>query len=497
MSNNNFFPFSAPVGSSGQSVLPYDLVINEVDPGLVLSPTEPNGVYVVFREVAGCSWWALNADYNVDAANWEQVAPQNPALPAYALEQCSNGTLTRYTAVATITPGTAVTWVPVWSLDANGNVTSSPVTDTLSSQIASSINITWAAGSPTVMNVREINLTDSSSNANSLVDNITVNGNPVWQVRKDGTLIAGTIPYARISGVPSPTYNNVTFTGTSTFNGPVVMNNGLTVAGGETVTGGLTTDTAHVTGNETVGGTLEVTGATTLASLAVTGNETVGGTLGVTGNVTAANYQNNAGTPVAGVAAFTTASCVVPAYHSTVTVAVSSTYAISSNSLVLISGTDGTNTYYFVCSIFGTVTVPATSVTLLVLQGLGTSAPGVTLNAGATISGYAPNGATSQAGATIQHTSAFTSGTGINTSIAIGTSVSTSNSTMVLLIVYSTATLTVNSVSYSGPGSGTTLFIAPLTANTTLIAATVSFGETMTINTTTTANGTFYYLQSA
>lgn len=278
--SNMFYPFGEAAGSNPAQSYPFDLIVNEANPGLILQPTEPNGVYVAFREVGGCSWWALNADYNTDDAQWEQQGTCNAALPAYALEQCASGTVNRYTAVATNTPGDAITWVLVWSLDVAGNMTSTPRNGTNESMIAAAINVTWSAGSPAVMNVREINLTDSSSNSQSLVDNINVNGTPVWQVRKDGTLEVGIIPFARITGFTLPsgvTLNNANFTGTSTFTGPVIMTDGLTVTGGETV------DSLHVTANEIIDGNLNVGGTTTLNVLNVTGSINVpAGTIPVT-----------------------------------------------------------------------------------------------------------------------------------------------------------------------------------------------------------------------
>lgn len=272
--SNQFFPFGLAPGSNPAQSFPYDVIINEENPGLVLDPTEPNGVYVAFREVAGCSWWVLNADYNTDAAQWEQQSPTNAALPAYALEQCADGTVKRYTAIATNTPGNPVSWVLVWTLDSKGNMTLEPQAGTTTGQIASVIDVTWNAGSPAVMNVREINLTDTSSNAGSFVDNINVNNTPVWQIRKDGTLTAGIIPFARITGFVIPsgtTINNGVFTGTSTFSGPAVFNNTVTANDGLTVAGGIGVDDINVTGNEHVGGNFQVDGTSTLNNLTATG----------------------------------------------------------------------------------------------------------------------------------------------------------------------------------------------------------------------------------
>lgn len=280
--SNQFYPFGQAPGQNPAQLFPYDVIINEENPGLVLEPTEANGVNVAFREVAGCSWWVLNADYNTDASQWEQVSPNNAALPAYALEMCSDGTVTRYVAAATNTPGTAVSWVAVWSLDAKGNVTMSPQTETSAPGYANHVEVTWNAGSPSIMALNRFDLTDTSSNASSYLEQYYVNGTPVWQLRKDGTLVSGSIPFSLITGFVLP--NNPTFSGTATFNGPAVFNNtatfndGLHVASGTatfdgpvvahdgmTVTGGETVDDLHVSGTATIAN-LDVTGSATLPS---------------------------------------------------------------------------------------------------------------------------------------------------------------------------------------------------------------------------------------
>lgn len=302
---NQFFPFGPAPGNSGQAYLPYDLIINEDNPGIILEPTEANGVVTVFREVGGVSWWVLNADYNTDDAQWEQVSPSNAALPAYALAQSAGGAVTRYTAIATNTPGTAVAWVPVWTLDAKGNMAVEPLTGTAAGQIASAIDVTWNAGEPAVMNVREINLTDTSSNSSSWLDNLSVNGAPVWQVRKDGTLLTGIIPFANVTGFTLPPDQTLTGTttftgpaifedglhvtaGTATFDGPVVVNDGLDVTGGETVDDLTVTDTATINH-------LNVTGSASLPAGAVpVQNITGSGGVVVTNSGTTFNADGSA-----------------------------------------------------------------------------------------------------------------------------------------------------------------------------------------------------------
>jgi hypothetical protein len=283
MSNSEvYFPFGSITPAIVPQVIPYDLVIQEAYPGLVLAPTEPDGVYSVLREVSGCTWWVLNADFNDNTERWEQDSPTNAVLPAYALEQCQSGTLIRYVAAPTVIPGNAITWIPVWTIDANGFQTIAPQTATQASQVADIVDVTWNAGTSSTMVARETNVVDSSSADGSLVDDVSVNSTPVWQVRKDGTLVTGIIPFARITGyTPPTTFNNATFTGTTTFNGPVQANDGLTV------TGGISADTINVTGSETVGGNLHVVGSETIdGNLTVTGTTTLpAGTIPVT-NIT-------------------------------------------------------------------------------------------------------------------------------------------------------------------------------------------------------------------
>lgn len=274
MSNNpSFYPFGPSPTNSGQAYLGYDLEIQKIDPGIILNPTEPNGVYVVFREVNGCSWWVLNADYNIDDAQWEQDSPTNAANPAYAIEQCADGTRNIFMANPTIIPGNPVSWVTLWSTDTNGNQTFSPLTATLTTQIFQTISGVWNAGTGVVMHAKELVIVDTSSSAASYVDEVYVNGTPVWQIRKDGTLETGIIPYARITGAPSPpSFNNPTFTGTSTFDGPAVFTDGVSVTGG-TLDSSVPvdfTDGLSVTGGETVD-TLDVTGSATIHDPTFTG----------------------------------------------------------------------------------------------------------------------------------------------------------------------------------------------------------------------------------
>ena len=384
MSNStSYYPFGPAPGNPYLAYLPYDLQIQKVDPGVILNPTEANGVYVALREVNGCLWFVLNADYNVADAQWEQVSPQNAATPAYAVEYCSDGTVTEWSAAATIVPGTAVTWVQLSIRSAAGNKTTTPTVATTAAQNVETLVQLWNTGSSIQANARKLNVTDTSSATNSLIDNLSVNGTGVWQVRKDGVLVAGTVPLSHITGpyiLP-----NLQVTGNTQLN--TLTTSGLAnFTGGENVTGGLNTDTLTttgnatiggnlgVTGNETVTGTLNVTGATTLSSLHVTGNETVDGNLAVGGDetvagnitaggtVTAASFKDPSGNLGSTVPAYASSSFTSPTVGSTCNIPIVSSYLFQVGQTVIVSS-NGASTAFG-----GTVTAgngfPATQITV-------------------------------------------------------------------------------------------------------------------------------------
>ena len=357
--SNEFFPFSAAPGNNSQAYLVYDLQINKIDPGIVYVPTEPNGVYVATREVNGCYWIVLNADYNTDAANWQQVSPQNAATAAYAVEYCSDGTITEWYSPATIIPGTAITWVQLSIRSALGNITTTPTVATAIAQNVQTLVQLWNMGTSAIANARKLNVTDTSSNSASLVDNITVNGTPVWQIRKDGTLVVGTVPFSHVVG--PFVFSSLEVTGNTQLDGNLTVLGSTNLNGGAHVTGGLSTDTLSTTGdadiggnlgvggNETVGGTLNVTGATTLSTLHVNGNASVGGDLAVDGNetvtgnitsggtITANAFSNSAGQLGSTSPAYITASATAPAVGSSVVLSIASTYIFEVGQTVVVA----------------------------------------------------------------------------------------------------------------------------------------------------------------
>lgn len=281
------YPFGPAPGNSNQAYLTFDLQINKVDPGVLLYPTEPNGAVSVFREVNGAMWWVINADFNTLTQQWEQDFPCNASLPAFGVFQDRDGNFVRVVAAETIVPGDPVVWVTVNAIAPDGSVTVSPQTYTAQGAIVQKLVATWNAGTSAAMGAREVDITDTSSSSSSTLDDLKVNGTPVWTVDKTGTLTVGIIPFARITGVPPPDFNNVTLTGTTTMtgdlhvegntqlDGTLGVNGAATLHNGLTVSGGIGTDNLNVTGNESVGGNLHVVG-----------NEQVDGNLNVNGTTT-------------------------------------------------------------------------------------------------------------------------------------------------------------------------------------------------------------------
>ena len=336
MSNQNF-PFSGNQVPSQPTSFPYDVVVNEAFPGVVLQGTEPNAVYTAFREVSGCSWWVINADFDATSGEWVQNSPCNANLPAYALEQCQAGTFTRYAAAATVVPGDPITWVPVFEVDANGAVISTPPT-TVANDANDQLTVTWSAGSSTKLIAHTTNITDTASASNSVFDQLVVGGVTKWQVDKAGVLQVGNIPFARITGyTPPSSFNNATFTGTTTFNGPITANDPATFDDGVSVTGGLTADTITA------------------------------------GSITTTGGQNLADSPT-----YTTAPVVIPAIGGTVAVAIKTAHFFPIGTSVIVS--DGTSSFAGVVTVSSTTSLTIQNVYLI------TGSIGNTIASGGTVS---------------------------------------------------------------------------------------------------------------
>lgn len=195
------FPFAQNPSQSIPQVINYDLIIQEEFPGIAFVPTLPGGVYSEIRNVDGCFWFVINAMWNPSSLQWEQDSPANPAEPAYALVQCeSTGTLAWKIAPAAGAPNTALVWTTVWQLDKNGGMTIEPLTLTGITGIAERIAPIWDAGSAAKMIARQVGVTDTSSEADSALDQLLVDNVVEWEVRKDGTLVVGKIPASAIVG---------------------------------------------------------------------------------------------------------------------------------------------------------------------------------------------------------------------------------------------------------------------------------------------------------
>lgn len=400
----SFYFFGAAPQNGVVATIPYDLQIQKMYPGIELEPTEANGLYTEFREVNGVSWWVVNANWNPTSLQWEQDDPANAATPAFAVTQDTAGYFTRKIAPATVIPGDPVIWTDVYSIAPNGEVTIHPNTETAQGQIADQVLAAWNAGTSAKMIARQIDITDTSSSSTSLLDNLEVNGVPVWSVRKDGTLVAGIVPFSAIN-FPNPTTFNVPVT----FTQPVTMTDGLTVTGGETVdhihvtgneqvdgtldvggattlhggltvAGGIGTDTLNVSGDETVGGNLHVVGNEQLdGDLHVNGNETVGGDLDVGGTVKAAQFEDAAGHAGSTVPAYISAGFTSPAVGSSVAISIASSYAFEVGQTVVVADAS------VATSFSGTVTAgngfPATQITVQAeFYYQGTSGTGMTTN---------------------------------------------------------------------------------------------------------------------
>lgn len=199
-STDNFFPFAQPGTGALPRVITYDLVIDEPFPGISFVPEEAGGYYQEIREVYGCLWFVTNALWNPNTLQWEQDSPCDPSLPCYAIEQCEDGSWKRNVAPPTGAINTAVVWTAVMTSNERGELTIAPTTETLQDQAALTLAPKWNAGGAAVMEAFEIDVTDTSSSADSLFEDFTVGGVSKWSVRKDGVLVVGEIPASAIIG---------------------------------------------------------------------------------------------------------------------------------------------------------------------------------------------------------------------------------------------------------------------------------------------------------
>jgi len=193
------WPFAQNPSQLIPRTIAYDLVIQEAYPGVCFLPVLMPSAYFEMREVGDSVWFVTNAMWNPNLLQWEQDLPADPASIATAFVQAKSGTWSRYIGQPTVLAGTQVTWVRVYEGDEAGHVGIAPLPETGVGSPGLVIAPTWTSAGA-LQNAFEINVTDNSSNSASSVELIQVNSTPVWEVRKDGTLVVGHVPVSAITG---------------------------------------------------------------------------------------------------------------------------------------------------------------------------------------------------------------------------------------------------------------------------------------------------------
>jgi hypothetical protein len=167
-------------------------------------------------------------------------------------------------------------------------------------------------------------------------------------VQKDGTLITGIIPFARITGYTPPSFNNVTLTGTTTMTGPVIMDS-----------------------------TLQVYGTSEFESPATFNDDVTTNNLTVTGSFTPPG-----GAPLGDIPSYTTSTFVMPTTGSSATIAVQSTHGFPVGVCVQIYGPGSSGPVNFKGIVTANNGTPQTSITIDTGTII-TGTPGETVNVGA------------------------------------------------------------------------------------------------------------------
>jgi hypothetical protein len=223
--NERVTPYGAPIVLSSQTSTTSDITIMKTFPGLGFNGTETNAVFFEEREVAGDFWFVTNATFEPPSPatgnQWTQIIA---SVPSYAMVLRATGVIERLSAPAGAS--TPIAWTSVWMLDPKGRAafTTTTVTDTTPSILAEP---TWNSAGMAMLAI-QARVTDVASSASSLLEDLQVNGASMWSVRKDGTLVAGTVPYARVSGTPS---NPVLLDPASQQSGAININGIVTAAG--------------------------------------------------------------------------------------------------------------------------------------------------------------------------------------------------------------------------------------------------------------------------
>lgn len=185
--------FLANASAAPPAVSYNDLQIQSSYPGFEYSPQEVGGLYTETREVSGDFWLVTNAEWNQSLLTWAFV---NSSINAWALKLGADGSVTHYKCAAGSNP---FAWVQIWTFDGLGNLSASiGATLTTATQIAHLLTPTWNTPGGTAMVARRVNVTDTASPAGSLLDDLQVGSVSKWSVRKDGVLVAGTVPATQI-----------------------------------------------------------------------------------------------------------------------------------------------------------------------------------------------------------------------------------------------------------------------------------------------------------
>lgn len=198
ITDERLFNYGGAVALSPESLVTIDVSIMKTFPAVEFIGTEFGGLFQEIREIGGDWWFATNATFEPAApavANqWTQV---NNTVASYATVHRANGLVQRLSApVGSPAP---LPWVTLWTMDANGLITSTPATATTAATNLT-LNPTWNAPGFTMRGIR-VNVTDTASAASSLLEDLQVGNASMWSVRKDGTLVAGSVPTTAVVNI--------------------------------------------------------------------------------------------------------------------------------------------------------------------------------------------------------------------------------------------------------------------------------------------------------
>ena len=205
-----YFPFGQ-VPSLSQPPVTYDIVMAKNFPRVSFVPTEPGGIYQELVEVNGDLWCVTNATWDVNKLGFYQSSGTltncNPNQNAYAwVQRGLTGDAIRMYGAMTGNANVAVTWVPIFDAAPKGTVIS-PLPLTQAGQAALTVNATFNATTSTAVTAFAINVQNVASSQNSVLEQFTVNGVPVWLVDINGILQIGQINPSQLN---PPVYMSLT-----------------------------------------------------------------------------------------------------------------------------------------------------------------------------------------------------------------------------------------------------------------------------------------------